>query len=93
MVAHFHGPTQPPQFPSPSPPPPPPLALRLSMFGQITLVPEQYRGRFEPIRGTFKSRQFQGWGGGGKQRPLLDRHTHTLAQASVCVRLEFPHGA
>ena len=54
----------PPSSPAPLPLPPPPLALSLSMFGQITLVPKQYRGRFEPIRGTFKSRQFQGWGGG-----------------------------
>ena len=57
----------PPSSPAPLPLPPPPLALSLSMFGQITLVPKQYRGRFEPIRGTFKSRQFQGWGGWGGQ--------------------------
>ena len=45
-------------------------------FGQIMVVPEQYHGGFEPIHGTFKLWQFQGWVA-PKQRLLPDRHTHT----------------
>ena len=35
-----------------------------------------YRGGLDPIRGVLKSWCFA-WGGRPKQRPLLDRHTHT----------------
>ena len=58
------------------------IGNRRLAFGQIMVVPEQYHGSFESIRGTFKSWQFHGWGG-AKQRLLLDRDTHTRGSCGL----------